>query len=175
MYCGATFRSAGNEANLARIGVWNNVAPMVDQGPPNRSQIDALLRFLPSFKRQGFWFERVVWESGQVSYVEKSPEAEMFLRALRDNGWVVPTGGRSWSKEAEKRMGDSSRVERADLLTLRRLFSSWIQRDKMLPGHLGALYERGDLTAALERLQTLSQSSSSGRGSDARASRTLRS
>ena len=69
---------------MDRIGVWNNGSLMTERFLPSRSQIGSILRFLPAFKRQGFWFERVVWESGQVSYVEKSPEAEMFLRALKD-------------------------------------------------------------------------------------------
>ena len=147
---------------------------MTERSPPSRSQIDSVLRFLPAFKRQGFWFERVIWESGQVSYVEKSPEAEMFLRALKENGWALPTSTTDWAREAENRLQNSTSVESANFSTLRRLFTSWIQKDELLPGHLGALYERGDLTAALERLQALSETQSSTDTESLRPGRTLR-
>ena len=120
---------------------------------PTKQQVDALLRFLPAFKRQGFWFERVIWESGQASTVEKSPEAEMFVRTLRDNQWVLPTDSGQWQSEVRDWVGTSTRLHSADLADLQRLFTSWVERDRLLPGHLGALFERGDLTAALERLQ----------------------
>jgi hypothetical protein len=70
---------------------------------------------------------------------------------------------------------NSTSVESANFSTLRRLFTSWIQKDELLPGHLGALYERGDLTAALERLQALSETQSSTDTESLRSGRTLRS
>ena len=148
---------------------------MTEHSLPSRSQIDSILRFLPAFKRQGFWFERVIWESGQVSYVEKSPEAEMFLRALKENGWALPASTAAWVREAENWLHDSSPVDSASFATLRHLFSSWLQKDELLPGHLGALYERGDLTAALERLQTMSETQSTMNGETSRSRRALRS
>ena len=160
---------------MGRIFVWNNGSRMTERSLPSRSQIDSVLRFLPAFKRQGFWFERVVWESGQVSYVEKSPEAEMFLRALKENGWALPAGKSDWVREAENWLQNSSSVHSASFSTLRRLFTSWIRKDELLPGHLGALYERGDLTAALERLQALSETQSSTGTDSLRSGRTLRS
>ena len=117
------------------------------------AQIDALLRFLPAFKRQGFWFERVVWESGQISSVEKGPEARMFLRTLSDNGWLLESG--SWQGDPEAWLQPVQNLRTLDLAALQRLFTSWVERDRLLPGHLGALYERGDLTSALERLEVL--------------------
>ena len=122
---------------------------------PSTQQIDSLLRFLPAFKRQGFWFERVIWESGQISSVEKSPEARMFLRTLRDDGWVLAGGNQHWKESSESWVRASAGLGRLDLDGLQRAFSSWVERDRLLPGHLGALYERGDLTAALERLQAM--------------------
>ena len=122
---------------------------------PTRQQVDALLRFLPAFKRQGFWFERVIWENGQASTVEKSPEAEMFVRTLRDNQWILEVVSSQWQDEADAWVGTSTRLHSADLADLQRLFTSWVERDRLLPGHLGALFERGDLTAALERLQAV--------------------
>ena len=160
---------------MDRIGVWNNGSLMTERFLPSRSQIDSILRFLPAFKRQGFWFERVVWESGQVSYVEKSPEAEMFLRALKENGWTLPSSTTRWVQEAESWLQSSTSVDSASFSTLQSLFSSWIQKDQLLPGHLGALYERGDLTAALERLQALSETPSSSGAEPSRSRRTLRS
>ena len=141
-------------SDFSRCGI-QAVAIIVVSLVPTRQQVDALLRFLPAFKRQGFWFERVIWESGQASTVEKSPEAEMFVRTLRDNQWILPTGGSPWQGEADDWVGASARLCSADLADLQRLFTSWIERDRLLPGHLGALFERGDLTTALERLQVV--------------------
>ncbi len=155
------------------MSVWSNGSRMTERSLPSRSQIDSILRFLPAFKRQGFWFERVVWESGQVSYVEKSPEAEMFLRALKENGWALPASTTDWAREAESWLQNSYSLESANFSTLRRLFTSWIQKDELLPGHLGALYERGDLTAALERLQALSETRSSTGVDSLQSGRTL--
>ena len=122
---------------------------------PTKYQIDAITRFLSSFERQGFWFERVVQENGQVTSVEKSPEAKMFIRVLLDNGWIDPRGMPDWRREPEKYFESSARIATADFATLQRLFTSWVERDKILPGHLGSLWKRGDLTAALRRLQQL--------------------
>ena len=85
----------------------------------DQAQIDALLRFLPAFKRQGFWFERVVWEGGQISEVEKGPEARMFLRTLRDHGWLLPSG--SWRENPEAWVQSSASLRTADLATLLRV------------------------------------------------------
>ncbi len=121
---------------------------------PNKHQIDSLTRFLSSFERQGFWFERVVHDNGSATSVEKSPEAKMFIRVLADTGWLSASPGQ-WRREPEKYYESSARIATADFATLQRLFSSWVERDKMLPGHLGSLWKRGDLSAALRRLQVL--------------------
>lgn len=138
----------------------------------DQAQIDALLRFLPAFKRQGFWFERVVWEGGQISEVEKGPEARMFLRTLRDHGWLLPSG--SWRDDPEAWVQSSASLRTADLATLQRLFTAWVERDRLLPGHLGSLYERGDLTAALERLEVLRGSVDPGGSAPLGADSTIR-
>ena len=77
----------------------------------------------------------------------------MFLRTLRDNGWLLEGG--SWREDPESWLQPSADLHTVDLAALQRLFTSWVERDRLLPGHLGALYERGDLTSALERLEVL--------------------
>lgn len=121
---------------------------------PNKHQIDSVTRFLSSFERQGFWFERVIEEDGRSAAVEKSPEAKMFVRVLADNGWLTAGKG-DWRRQPEKYYESAARIATADFATLQRLFTSWVERDKLLPGHLGALWKRGDLSAALRRLQKL--------------------
>ena len=75
----------------------------------------------------------------------------MFVRTLRDNQWILPVDSQ-WRGEDDW-VGTSALLRSADLADLQHLFTSWVERDRLLPGHLGALFERGDLTAALERLQ----------------------
>lgn len=79
----------------------------------------------------------------------------MFVRTLRENQWILPTGSSPWQGGTGDWVGSSARLCTADLADLQRLFTSWVERDRLLPGHLGALFERGDLTAALERLQVV--------------------
>ena len=79
----------------------------------------------------------------------------MFVRTLRDNQWILEEVSGQWQGKADAWVGNSTRFHSAGLADLQRLFTSWVERDRLLPGHLGALFERGDLTAALERLQAV--------------------
>ena len=52
-------------------------------------------------------------------------------------------------------MNDEKLLEKGDLETLRKLFTTHVRKDRCYEGHLDCMFECGHITAILERLQQL--------------------
>jgi hypothetical protein len=89
--------------------------------PISKDNIEAVLRFLPVFKAEGFQFGEWGGENGVMPHFMLSPEAYEFVKALDDKGWVVPFDWGSWQGEAAQYVNDGSLLEEADLERLRKL------------------------------------------------------
>ena len=118
-------------------------------------QLDAVLRFLPIFEESEYVFGEWHSPEGQLPYYAMSREAMDFVRALYDQQVVFTFDWTSWQDEARRYFSDPESLETADLLTLRKLLTTHVRKDRFVEGHLGDMSERGHITAILRRLREI--------------------
>ena len=120
-------------------------------------QIDAILRYLPLFEKQGYQFGQWVEPEGQFPYFSFSPEVNEFIDALRKQDMIIRFDWTSWRKEAKRYQTDPEALETADLLTLRKLLTVHVRAERLAEGHLASVFESGHITAILRRLKQIRQ------------------
>jgi hypothetical protein len=105
------------------------------------------------------------WQGGQkdadgvihMPWFDLSADASAFVAALGKGGWIFVFDWMSWADDA-RRIVETDELERADLLTLRRLLTLLVRRDRFVEGSLGAAFESGLVARILRRLQTIAAS-----------------
>ena len=118
-------------------------------------ELDAILRFLPIFERPGYVFGEWQYPPGQFPYCLTSSDVNDFDKALYGQQIVFPFDWPSWQKEAERYHSDPDALETADLLTLRKLLTTHVRKDRFVEGHLASMFECGHITAILRRLKAI--------------------
>lgn len=121
----------------------------------SRSQLDAVLAFLPLFEHEGFQFGRWVSGGNAIPHYRYSPEAREFIDTLYEQGIVLAGDWLGWSPAAERYRANPATLQDADLPALRRLLTVSVRAERMDEGHLGTIYEEGCLLAALRRLKDI--------------------
>jgi hypothetical protein len=116
-------------------------------------QLDAILRFLPIFERPGCVFGEWHSPGEQFPYHDVSREVMDFCQALYDQQIVFSFDWPSWQDEARRLYFDPVALEKADLLTLRKLLTTHVRKDRFVGGHLASMFECGHITAILRRLK----------------------
>ena len=120
-----------------------------------RPQLDAVLKFLPIFERPGYVFGEWHSPAGQFPYYSMSREVLDFIQALSAQEIIFSFDWPSWQEEAVQYVSDPGAVERADLLTLRKLLTLHVRKDRFVEGHLAHMLEDGHITAVLRRLNKI--------------------
>jgi hypothetical protein len=117
---------------------------------PTREELDAVLAFLPIFKEEGYEATYPAFNGWPIA----KKEVQAFIQALSSAGMFFPFDWPAW-KEARALYDDPALLAQADLLTLRKLFTTHIRTDRFTEGHLAHVIENGHITAMLRRLRTL--------------------
>ena len=117
--------------------------------------IGAILRFLPVLESPGFAFGEVVAQPGTFGYARMAPEVDAFVQALCDNGWVEPFDWSGFQDEAIGYFEEPSRLETADLETIRKLLTLHVRKDRFCEGHFLEMLNAGHIQAVLRRLAAL--------------------
>lgn len=115
--------------------------------------LDNVLRFLPLLETPEFRFGHWRYPEAQMPHFAPSSEALAFVQALYSAGLIYPFDWPSWLEEAERYMNEIEAVQTADLLTLCKLLTTHVRRDRFYEGHLNHVFRNGHLTAILKRLQ----------------------
>ena len=115
-------------------------------------QLDAVLRFLPIFEQPGYVFGEWHSPEGQFPYYAMHHEAIEFVQALYAQQVVFSFDWPSWQEEAERFVADPEALETADLLTLRKLLTTHVRKDRFVEGHLASVLECGHIVAILRRM-----------------------
>lgn len=123
-----------------------------ENGP---EQLDAVLRYLPIFAQHGFTFGEWHMPEGQFPFYAMNDEVLEFIQALYDQDIVFVFNWGSWQEEAQRIMSEPAVLQQADLLTLRKLLTTHIRKDRFVEGHLASVLESGHITAILRRLQNI--------------------
>lgn len=77
-----------------------------------------------------------------------------FMGLCNEMGLVVDFNWGAW-KEEGRRYLETREVAQADLITLIKLITTHIRRDRFCTGHMAGVFENGHITAILNRLAQL--------------------
>lgn len=118
-------------------------------------QLDALLVYLPVFEREGYQFGEWSAQEGHVLHFRYSPEVYDFVRTLYEQGIIYVFDWTSWKEEAERYQADPRTLEDANLLTLRKLLTTYVRADRFNEGYLGSVLKSGHVADILHRLRQI--------------------
>jgi hypothetical protein len=125
-------------------------------------QIDAVLKYLPLFEREGFspgtWHTR----PGEVPFFLLRPEVDAFVRTLYKQKVFLAFDWTQWKGEVERYQTNPKLLQQADLLTIRKLLTAHVRADRFTEAHLGTVFERGHIVAILRRLKRIRQDMTGG-------------
>jgi hypothetical protein len=128
-----------------------------------RAKLQGLARFAPIFTAPGFkfatWRREPPNESGLLHfpYSETSHEADAFVKAAYDLGWVKQFDWPAWmgTPEAKRLTESPDLVASATHDQLAKLLTAYIRGERFNEGVLNSAFESGLLTAIVRRAEAL--------------------
>ena len=141
---------------LSETASVHRFAPMdatVDSSAP--AKWDRLLSFISTLEREGF--SAGEWHSppGVFPFFAYSPEILRFIEVAYEDGLVVPFDTTAWEAKARAYYDRPDLLRRARLITLRRLLTFHLRKDRFVEGHLPQMLEEGHILAILRRVSDL--------------------
>ncbi len=122
---------------------------------PTAQQIDAVLAFLPLIEHPAEPLYRVDTDVSMLDPYVYGEVVSGLVDALYANRFVEPFDWRGWSATAKEYMDDPTRLDSADLGTLRKLLTTHARAERFSSGHLAMVINSGHLVAVLRRLAEL--------------------
>ncbi len=89
-----------------------------------------------------------------MPWFDLSAEALAFVRTLGNGGWIFVFDWMSWTDDA-KRIVETDELERAGLMTLRKLLTFLVRRNRFVEGTLAEAFETGLFVRILCRLRAI--------------------
>ena len=78
------------------------------------------------------------------------------MQILYANDWVTPeVDWVQWQDVAVEYVGLQEKIDSADVLTLKKLFTTHVRKDRFCEGHLATMFENGHIVALLRRLKEI--------------------
>jgi hypothetical protein len=126
------------------------ITQALEQKAPAISQqdIDAILEYLPIFEDPSF----CAWKVKDYQYNSK---VDSFMRDLHDHGITFPFDWLSWQDEAVRLHKNRDLISKTDLLSLRKLLTTHLRKDRYSGGHFAQMVQAGHITAILRRLKQI--------------------
>lgn len=157
----------GTRDNPPTADLWRlHESKNLPTGGSGQPECDALLRFLAIFEAPGFVFATFKGKPGQLAYPILGPEAEAFIDALQEHGWVVPYDWPAFQEKAAAYVADPSKLATADSSTLQKLLTLHVRKERFASGHLLEMYECGHIVAILKRMDAIASEPAGGRPSN---------
>lgn len=123
---------------------------------PSREQIDAILKFRPMFSPSEAKHLRFPpRKPGQFPFTDMSEEAWAFYQALYKEGFVVGFDCGKWQDDAKSYVTNPARLGNADLLTIRRLLTLHVRKERFCDGHFAKMIDNGHIPLVLRRLANI--------------------
>ena len=86
-------------------------------------------------------------------YDEAVVEFEQILHA---NDWVTPKfDWGEWQDVAEEYVDSPEKIKSADVVTVQKLLTTHVRKDRFCDGHLASMFENGHIVALLRRLKDI--------------------
>ena len=118
-------------------------------------RLSTLVRFGPELAAPDFRFTRDA--DASTPHDELTPEALVFVDAVRRAGWVSPFDWASWAQTAEGQdlLGDPCNIASASPDQIAKVLTVVIRGERFSEGTLSAAFESGLLLAVIRRAETL--------------------
>ena len=124
--------------------------------PVTGKHIDAILPFLEQFEEAGFSVGTWPNELGVMSYFNFNEVVLEFQQILYANDWVTPkVDWVEWQDVAEEYVDSPEKIKSADVVTVQKLFTTHVRKDRFCEGHLASMFENGHIVALLRRLKEI--------------------
>ena len=124
--------------------------------PVTGKQIDAILPFLEQFEEAGFSVGTWPNELGVMSYFNFNEVVLEFQQILYANDWVTPkVDWVEWQDVAEEYVDSPEKIKSADVVTVQKLFTTHVRKDRFCEGHLASMFENGHIVELLRRLKEI--------------------
>lgn len=116
--------------------------------------IQKVLDFIPFFENKKNVFVKSAPDTSSLDYTY-SKEVSDFIKCLYKTGIIQPFDWTMWQEETKKYVKTPSLMEKADLLTIQKLFTTHIRKERFCSGHLAAMIENGHILMLLIRLKQI--------------------
>lgn len=121
--------------------------------------IDALVAFLPILERPDFIPSREKRKRGYLPSHVWAPELQQLYEVFCSSGFIYPFDWGAWQDRAAVYIKYPHRLRRARLLTLRKLCTVHVRKERFCEGHFLQAVRTGHMAAILRRLRCLRQQS----------------
>ena len=116
--------------------------------------IDSILKYLPYFKNRSNKFYRIDKEQIMDPYIY-SRKVRDFIKSIYKENFTVVFDYPRWQMQALKYYKDSKLLKSADIITLRKLLTLHIRKDRFVSGHLVEMIDSGHILKILKRLKEI--------------------
>ena len=122
---------------------------------PNICNIDKLLEYLPYFKDTENQFSELINIPPQIPFYSYSKMVMAFYGSLYNENMIKMFNWSKWGSEARKYFEDPLKLEKADLPTIQKLFTTIIRADRFSEGLLTDMIDDGVILILLVRLEQI--------------------
>lgn len=122
---------------------------------PTIQNIDKLLKYLPYFKDPENKFFEVVNKPPQFPFCSYEDMVMAFYKDLYEENMILDFDWPQWGSQANKYFNDSSLLQKADIKTIQKLFTTIIRADRFTEGLLGDMISKGVVLNLLARLEQI--------------------
>ena len=124
--------------------------------PVTGKHIDAILPFLEQFEEAGFSDGTWHNEPGVMPWFNYDEAVVEFEQILYANDWVTPkVDWGEWQDVAEEYVDSPEKIKSAAVVTVQKLFTTHVRKDRFCEGHLASMFENGRIVALLRRLKEI--------------------
>ena len=91
-----------------------------------------------------------------MSYFNFNEVVLEFQQILYANDWVTPkVDWVEWQDVAEEYVDSPEKIKSADVVTVQKLFTTHVRKDRFCEGHLASMFENGHIVELLRRLKEI--------------------
>jgi ADP-ribosyl-[dinitrogen reductase] hydrolase len=122
---------------------------------PNIYNIDKLLEYMSYFDNKENNFFELIKKPPQLPFYSYSKMVMKFYKSLYDENMIKMFNWSKWGSEAKKYFNDPLKLEKADLPTIQKLFTTIIRADRFSEGLLGDMIDEDVILNLLIRLEQI--------------------
>lgn len=122
---------------------------------------DRVLEFLPIFQQKDFtpgeWSGTHESKKGIFSFpfYNYNKKIDEFVETLYEEGFIVEFDWPRWQDQAEQFYSNPELLKTADIVTIQKLLTTHIRKERFCDGHLACMLRDGHISAMLHRLKEI--------------------